>query len=192
MQKGVTDQQEKELVDQKVVYQNTPPGTDFRKQIIGQVGEDKAFKVFMGKLLSENLPFKMDYDYSQLHFDFKVWSTFAGGGITMTDVNDLSNRVDHLNVDLHKVESRLDQRVDDLKDNLIEVRRDTREELREMRSIVKHLESAVTDVRNSNRHIVIAIVFGSLGVGLAVFYGNYTIHSALTSMLQFIIQGVPK
>lgn len=114
---------------------------------------------------------------------------------TMLDNNEFETILEKLDkislqhqADIHNLESRTDSRMTELKDSFIELRRDTREDIKEIKSIVQHLDSAVLDVRNSNQHIVIGVVLGAAGVALSVFlsviYGSWTILGTLKAFIR--------
>jgi hypothetical protein len=85
--------------------------------------------------------------------------------------------------EIHALETRTDSKITDLKTDFLELRRDTREDIKEMKSVMKNLESAVAGVRDWNRNLVIAVVFAAVGIIASLWGMMWSILGTLRAFL---------
>lgn len=120
-------------------------------------------------------------------------STMDEAEVAMPTSSEFSTILERLNeissenrTELHHLESRMDSKITDLKVSFSEFRRDTREDIKEMKGIIRDLDSTVAGVKDWNRNLVIAVILGALGIALAVWGTSWSILGTLKSFVPVV------
>ena len=123
------------------------------------------------------------------------WSTSDLEDTDMSDndrLETIMKRLDEISSehrsDIHRLESTFGDRFSEMRDIFQDLKRDTREDIREIKSSVTGMKGVVEEVKKSNKAIAwaVALAGGSLIIATvwAVYYGTWTIIGTLTSILQ--------
>lgn len=131
--------------------------------------------------------------------DSATQSQYEGSGMSgKDDFGTLFEKLDQISSQhqaiVHNLETRVDNKIADVKGDFVELRRDMREDIKDIKDIIRgmqasisHIDTTVSQARDANRHMVIAIILGSLGIALTVFlsviYGSWTILGTLKAFI---------
>ncbi len=112
---------------------------------------------------------------------------FGAEEFDMDNVGSILEKLDHISsqhqAEVHAMETRVENKMSDLKTAFTEFRRDTREDIKEIKAIAASQQANTQSIQRWNIGLVVAVILGALGIGLTVIYGSWSILGTLKAFI---------